>query len=198
MNCYQKIRLATYQKEKTGNDFCGDSYFFIEDDHGFICVIADGLGSGEIAGESSQAVVDIIKNNVDISDEALVKKCVQKLSGKRGSVLGVLRLDYENQLYTYSSIGNVSLVITMESKQRKRTIPRPGFLGNYERKLKVIEGDLKEEMGFIMFSDGVTDQDLAKLCLFDENVDRMIETFSHSIDEVRKDDTTLLAMRYKL
>ena len=194
----QKICMATYQKEKTGNDFCGDSYFFSEKDDGFICVIADGLGSGETAGESSQAVVDIIKNNVNISDEALVKKCVQKLSRKRGSVLGVLRLDYEKQTYTYSSIGNVSLVITTDSKQRTRSIPRPGFLGNYERKLKMIEGDLKEEMGFIMFSDGVTDQDLAKLCLFDENVDRMIETFSHSIDEVRKDDTTLLAMRYKL
>src|SRR5690625_3366383 len=194
----QKVCMATYQKEKTGNDFCGDSYFFSEEDHGFICVIDDGLGSGEIAGESSQAVEDIIKNNVDISDEALVKKCVQKLSGKRGSVLGVLRLDYENQLYTYSYIGNVNLVITMESKQRKRTIPRPGFLGNYERKLKVIEGDLKEEMGFIMFSDGVTDQDLTKLCLFDENVDRMIETFAHSIDEVRKDDTTLIVMKYNL
>src|SRR5699024_11459073 len=67
-------------------DFCGDSYFFSEKDDGFICVIADGLGSGETAGESSQAVVDIIKNNVNISDEALVKKCVQKLSRKRGSV----------------------------------------------------------------------------------------------------------------
>jgi|SRR5690625_631769 len=194
----QKIRIATYQKEKTGNDFCGDSYFFLEEDHGFICVIADGLGSGEIAGESSQAVVDIIKNNVNISDKSLVRKCVQKLSGKRGSVLGVLRLDYTNQKYTYSSIGNVSLVITMDSKQRKRTIPSPGFIGNYERKLKVVEGDLQENMGFIVFSDGVTDQDLSKLCLFDENVNRMVETFAHSIDEVRKDDTTLIAMRYKV
>jgi len=196
MMTYQKIRVATFQKEKTGNNYCGDSYFYSESDHGFICIIADGLGSGKVANESSQTVTDVIKNQVDISDEALVKKCVQNLAGKRGAVLGVLRLDYMNQRYTYSSIGNISLVIAMDQKQRIRTIPRPGFLGNYERKLKVIEGDLEENMRFLMFSDGVTDYELSKLCLFDENVDRIIETFSHIGDQVRKDDTTLIAMSY--
>lgn len=197
MKNYEKIRIATYQKEKTGNDACGDRYFFIEGKNSFICIIADGLGSGEIAGESSQTVVDVIKNNLDISDEELVRQCVQKLSGKRGAVLGVLRLDYVNQRYTYSSIGNVSLVMTMKDRQRKRTIPRPGFLGSYERTLKIVEGCLQENMGFIMFSDGVTDQELSKLCLFDESVDSIIKTYVHTMDEYRKDDTTLIAMRYR-
>src|SRR5699024_9145737 len=120
----------------------------------FICAIADGLGSGRIAAESSQAVIDVIKNNEVISDSDLVSKCVQALADKRGAVLGVLRLDFMNQKYTYSSIGNISLVITMNEKQKKRTIPRAGFLGNYERKIRVVQGELKNEMGFLMFSDG--------------------------------------------
>src|SRR5690625_4429847 len=110
----QKICMATYQKEKTGNDFCGDSYFFSEKDNGFICVIADGLGSGETAGESSQAVVDIIKNNVNISDEALVKKCVQKLSGKRGSVLGVRSEEHTSEL---QSRGHLVCRLLLEKKK---------------------------------------------------------------------------------
>ena len=193
---YQEVRTATYQKEKMGNYHCGDHYFFAEKDQGFICAIADGLGSGEIAGESSQAVIDVIKNNLYLSDNALVTKCVQELAGKRGAVIGILRLDFVNEKYTYSSIGNISLVITMNQKQRKRTIPRPGFLGNYERQLKVVEGDLEKNMGFIMFSDGVSDEELSQLCLFNENVDEIIKAFSHMSNEGREDDTTLIAMRY--
>lgn len=196
MITFQKLRVASYQQEKEGNDYCGDSYFFSESDHGFICVIADGLGSGKVASESSQTVIDVIKSDLNISDVTLVRKCVQRLAGKRGAVLGILRLNYMNKKYTYSSIGNISLITAMDQKQRIRTIPRPGFLGNYERPLKVVEGNLEENMRFLMFSDGVTDQELAKLCLFDENVDKIIETYTYISDEIRKDDTTLIAMRY--
>lgn len=193
---HKEVRVATYQKEKVGNNHCGDRYFFSENDSGFICAIADGLGSGKTASESSRAVIDVIKQNVDISDEALVRKCVQKLARKRGAVLGVLRVDYVKRKYTYSSIGNVSLVTAKDGRQRARTIPKPGFLGNYERQLKVIEGNLEKNIGFLMFSDGVSDQELSKLCLFDENVDGIIKAFSLMSDEVREDDTTLIAMRY--
>src|SRR5699024_6024869 len=111
-------------------------------------------------------------------------------------VLGILRIDFKKQKYTYSSIGNISLIITMNKKQRKRTIPRPGFLGNYERKLKVVQGDLERNMGFLMFSDGVSDQELSQLCLFHEKVDEIIQAFSHISNEMRQDDTTLIAIRY--
>lgn len=194
---YRKVEIATYQKEKAGEDYCGDGYYFAEKDKGFICAITDGLGSGKMADESSQAVIDVIKNNEDISDRSLVSKCVQALAGKRGTVLGVLRVDFINQTYTYSSIGNISLVITMNEKQKTRTIPKPGFLGNYERNLKVVQGELKNEMGFLMFSDGVSDQELSKLCLFNENVDEIIQAFSHMSSEDREDDTTLIAIRYR-
>lgn len=193
---YQEVRTAAYQKEKVGNYHCGDHYFFAERDQGFICAIADGLGSGEIAGESSRAVIDVIKNNMYVSNDVLVSKCVQELAGKRGAVIGILRLDFANRKYTYSSIGNISLITTMNHKQRKRSIPRPGFLGNYERQLKVVEGDLEKNMGFLMFSDGVSDQELSQLCLFNENVDEIIKSFAHMSNEARKDDTTLIAMRY--
>lgn len=193
---YKEVRVATFQKEKFGEDYCGDRYYFTECEQGFICVVADGLGSGEIAGESSQAVIDVIKDSIDISDRDLVTKCAQKLAGKRGTVLGVLRIDFNKQKYTYSSIGNISLVIAMNRKRRNRVIPKPGFLGNYERELKVVTGDLEKNMSFLMFTDGVLDQEFSKLCLFDENVDEIIKTFSHISNKEREDDTTLIAMRY--
>lgn len=194
---YKKVAVATYQKGKSDNKYCGDRYYISERDRSLICVIADGLGSGEIAGQSAQVVIDIIKDNEEISDEALVTKAVQNLAGERGAVFGVLRIDFEHQKYTYSSIGNISLVVTMEHEQRRRIIPRPGFLGHYARKLKVVEGKLERNMGFLMFSDGVSDQELSKLCLFHKDIDQIIQAFSHMSNKVREDDTTLIVMRYK-
>lgn len=193
---YPKVHIATYQKEKVGNSHCGDRYFFTEVDQEFICIIADGLGSGEIAGESSQAVIEVIKENAKLSDEIFVKRCAKRLVGKRGVVLGVLRIDFQAQKYKYSSIGNIALVITTNNNDRKRTIPRPGFLGSYERELKVIQGRLEDDMGFLMFSDGVTDQELSQTCFWDKDVEEVIQAFSHICGDVREDDTTLIAMRY--
>lgn len=193
---HKAVDIASYQKEKEGNNYCGDRYFYIEKDHIFTCIIVDGLGSGKVAGESSQIVIDVIKNNVNITDDVLVKKCVSKLTGKRGVVLGILRIDFMNRQYTYSSIGNIGLVTTTNKNQKKRIIPMPGFLGSYERKLKVVQGELEKDMSFLMFSDGVSDQELSRLCLFKEKVDEVIQAFTHISDEVREDDTTLIAIKY--
>lgn len=193
---YKVVNVATYQKKKEGNDYCGDRLFYLERDHDFVCVIVDGLGSGKMAGESSQVVIDVIKNNVSITDEVLVKKCVRELAGKRGVVLGILRINFTDQKYMYSSIGNISLMITSNKKRRERTIPKSGFLGSYERELKVVQGNMEKNMGFLMFSDGVSDQELSRLELFKGNVDEMIQAFSCINSKVRDDDTTLIAIKY--
>jgi negative regulator of sigma-B (phosphoserine phosphatase) len=192
----EKIHVSIYQKGKSGNNHCGDRYFFTEADREFICIIVDGLGSGIMAGESAQVVIDIIKTNPAISNKAFVKKCTEELSGKRGVVLGVLRIDFISQKYTYSSIGNVGLVVIINDDQIRRTIPRLGFLGSYERNLRVEQGKLQANHGFLIFSDGVTDRELSKICICNKNVDEVIEAFSHISNDVRKDDTTLIAIRY--
>lgn len=192
----KEVHVAAYQKGKVGNKECGDRYFLKRNNDEFICVIVDGLGSGQIAGESSQAVIDIIQNYPDISDGLFVKKCVEKLIGKRGVVFGMLRLNLIAERYTYSSIGNIGLVRTTGNGQRDRIIPKPGFLASYVRELKIVQGDLQKDMCFLMFSDGVLDQELSQLYLFGEDVDGIVRAFSSISGEEREDDTTLIAIKY--
>src|SRR5699024_10385072 len=74
----RKVQVAVYQKAKSNNYYCGDSYFYTETENEFVCALADGLGSGEFAKESSQAVIDIIRNNINANVEQHVKKSKQK------------------------------------------------------------------------------------------------------------------------
>src|SRR5690625_4795430 len=120
----RKVQVAVYQKAKSNNYYCGDSYFYTETENEFVCALADGLGSGEFAKESSQAVIDIIRNNINATVEQLVKKSNEQLVGKRGVVLGILKINFEAQSYSFSSIGNIGIMTITNCKKKKRNIPK--------------------------------------------------------------------------
>src|SRR5699024_11712512 len=123
-----KMQVAIYQQAKKGKGFCGDSYFYSETESEFICAIADGLGSGKFAKESSQIVIDIIKNNRYDSVQQIIKKCNKQLYGKRGAVLGILKIDLNSHKYTFSSIGNIGLIIIDSNSKNRRNIFSSGYL----------------------------------------------------------------------
>ncbi|RDW17181.1 indirect negative regulator of sigma-B activity [Oceanobacillus arenosus] len=196
MNIHQKVDVSVFQKAKKGNYCCGDSYFYAESDTEFICAVADGLGNGEFAKESSQIVIDIIKENINISVEQLVKLCNKRLQGKRGAVLGILKINFKERMYTFSSIGNIGVISIMNNKKKKRNIPNTGYLAGIKRTFKVERGNLEPGMCFIMFSDGVSDKELSQDYFTYDDVHRITDTFALKSFEARDDDTTLIVMRY--
>lgn len=197
MNSPRKVQVSVYQKPKQGNYSCGDSYFYTETEKEFVCVIADGLGSGDFAKESSQVVIDIIKSNIYATVEQLVKSCNKELFGKRGVVLGILKLDFDSRTYTFSSIGNIGVITVTKEKKRKRNIPNAGYLAGYPIPFKVVQEKLENQTNFIMFSDGVIDKELSQAFFSDKDIHRITQTYEHTCDKIRHDDTTLIAMRYE-
>lgn len=185
-----------YQKEKKGNAYCGDSYYHREVDDGFICVIADGLGSGEFAKESSQVVIDILKEDIWISNDLLVKECNERLTSRRGVVLGILRIDYKEERYSFSSIGNIGLMTIDKDKKKSRNIPNRGYLAGYKAEIKELHGTLDTRMNFILFSDGVSDIELSQKYLLNRDVKEVIDTFISVNPKQREDDTTIIAIHY--
>ncbi|WP_163540012.1 SpoIIE family protein phosphatase [Gracilibacillus sp. YIM 98692] len=191
-----QVEVSVFQKAKKGNYFCGDSYFYAETDDTFICALADGLGSGEFAKESSQVVIDTIKEYKDIPVKILMKKCNQKLVGKRGVVLGILQMDLKSEEYAYSSIGNIGLMTVTKDAVKKRNIPQSGYLSGYERPVKVVTDHLKPEMVFVMFSDGVTSKEISNSYFLARDVYHITNSFAHLYQQQLEDDTTLIAMKY--
>lgn len=192
----RKVNLAVYEQAKGKNTTNGDSYFYKETDDMFICVIADGLGSGQYARESSEVVIDTIQNNPTLPDRELAYRCSEQLVGRRGVVVGVLRLDYKDKTFKYSSIGNIGLMTITPCHEKKRNIPHRGYLAGYTRDFRVMEGVLIPDMNFIMFSDGIVEEELTKRHLLNQNVEEIIQNFSMINKETRSDDTTIIAMRY--
>lgn len=192
-----KVEVAAFQESKKGTRYCGDSYFYFENDNHFTCAIADGLGSGEFARESSQIVINIIKDNLNHSNKQLVQMCNERLVGRRGVVVGILRLNLTTKQFTFSSIGNIGLIIVTKNQVRKRNIPHRGYLAGYERTLGVMKGTFEEQTNFIMYSDGVEESELSKSFLVYEEVEDIINTFEMVYGRARFDDTTFIAMRYE-
>ncbi|WP_080875339.1 SpoIIE family protein phosphatase [Oceanobacillus timonensis] len=191
------VDVSVYQKSKKGNHFCGDSYFFIEEDQLFLGVLADGLGSGEIAKESSQVVVDIVKQHKHQTVKEIIDLCNKQLVGMRGAVMGILKIDFIDQSFTFSSIGNIGIIILEQGCKKKRNIPSSGYLGSRYRGVKVMTEKLNDGTNFIVFSDGVKDKELSAYYFKDYNVERITDAYKQNIHHTRQDDTTLMAIRYK-
>ena len=69
-----KVQLIASQSPKQGKVLCGDDYYFAVTDDYFICVLADGLGSGEFAHESSRAVTDVVREFQSENVEDIMEK----------------------------------------------------------------------------------------------------------------------------
>ncbi|MDC3422136.1 indirect negative regulator of sigma-B activity [Aquibacillus koreensis] len=192
-----RMDVSIFQKPKKGNYYCGDSYFIQETENDFICALADGLGSGEFAKESSQVVMDIIEENIDATVEHIMTKCNKVLIGKRGVVLGVLKIDFSLERYSFSSIGNIGVMTISEKYEKKRNIPNAGYLGGLSRPFKVLRDKLVDDMVFIMFSDGVSSKALSEKYFLGNDVHQITDTFSAIHGSNEHDDTTLIAMKYR-
>ena len=196
MQSSHQVEVSVFQKAKKGNYYCGDSYFYHESDDKFICALADGLGSGEFAKESSQIVMEVIRDNKDDSVASIMRKSNEKLVGKRGVVLGILQIDLQSKHYAYSSIGNIGLMTITTNSIKKRNIPQAGYLSGYDRPFKVMTDKLEQGMIFVMFSDGITSKEISNSYFLHKEVDHITDTFAYLYQQKLDDDTTLIAMKY--
>ncbi|GAA4075033.1 indirect negative regulator of sigma-B activity [Amphibacillus indicireducens] len=196
MSMYNRVDVSVYQKVKQGNVVCGDSYYYYQDENHFLCVVVDGLGSGFFAHESSQAVVDVIKSDPLRPTTEIIELSNRRLTGKRGVVLGMLRLDLKTLQFTYSSIGNIGLMTITSEGIKKRNIPMSGYLGGYPRQAKVVSGVFTSNTIFVMFSDGVQSNELTHHLFRESSAEAVTDAFRFHMDQSRDDDTTLAVIKY--
>ncbi|MFC0523696.1 SpoIIE family protein phosphatase [Pontibacillus salicampi] len=192
-----RVEIAIHQEPKKGNYYCGDSYFYQETDQEFVCALADGLGSGEYALESSKAVMETIQEYIHHSIDTIITKCNEVLSNKRGAVLGLLRMNFEEQRYSFTSIGNIGIITMTPDGKKKRNIPTAGYLSGYPRQYRVTKDQLSPGLLFFMFSDGVNERTLSSKTFISQNPDNIMSSFRLQHATPNEDDTTFIAMKYQ-
>ncbi|WP_411954731.1 PP2C family serine/threonine-protein phosphatase [Alkalibacillus sp. S2W] len=193
-----RMEVATFQKPKKGNYHSGDSFFYHETEDGFFCALSDGLGSGEVAKESADAVIEVIKDHHDEPLEQIIEKANHVLFGQelRGCVLGLLKINYHENTFSYALVGNISVFMVNAEGKKQRNIPVPGYLSGVDAPVHVHTKPLEPGALFFMFSDGVNEQQLTKEFYNQNSMDLTVEWFNLQQDDYMEDDTTLIAMKY--
>jgi len=157
------VHVLAHQTIKKGKRLCGDSYFFTSTDQYFICVLADGLGSGEFANEASMAVINVIEEFHDAPVEELMERCNKVLMKKRGAAVCVFKVQYESKSIIYSSVGNIRFFLYSPTGKLTYPLPVTGYLSGrpqtYHTQCFAYEANSK----FLVFSDGFNIQGVKTL-----------------------------------
>ncbi|MDQ0163488.1 PP2C family serine/threonine-protein phosphatase [Bacillus alveayuensis] len=185
------IQVLAYQIEKIGNISCGDSFYMLASDEYFVCTIADGLGSGEGAKDSSATVCEVVKKYQKEDIETIFNYCNQAMKNKRGATVSVLKVDFQRKLFTYSSVGNIRFVLYTPSGQYIYPIPVVGYLSGKKQKYRIQTFQYESGSKFIIYSDGLlapTMKSLLKYCNTIDDIFRQLQVYV----PLRKDDLTYI------
>ncbi|KAB7663467.1 PP2C family serine/threonine-protein phosphatase [Bacillus sp. B1-b2] len=186
-----KVHVLSYQTSKKGKEMCGDSFYYISTEDYFLCMLADGLGSGEYAYEASNAVAEVIKENHTQSVEELMELSNQILIKKRGAAVCVFKIDYSSQTFEYSCVGNIRFFLYSPSGKLTYPLPVTGYLSGRPQQYHTQTFSYEENAKFLVFSDGFNIQGIKNLLKgylpIDTIADKIIGKY-HNVD----DDSTFI------
>jgi len=187
----QYIQTLAYQIQKEGNTCNGDSFFIKATDHYFICAVADGLGSGLYAHDSSNAIREVVEQYQYEEVDVLIDYCNKVLKDKRGATVSLFKVDFSLRKITYSSVGNIRFVVYSPSGQFFYPIPVCGYLSGKPQKYGMETYSYAKDATFIIHTDGLHIPDIKHLL----SSFRSIEEISNHLKmytNTRKDDLTYI------
>jgi len=185
----EKINVLAYQIEKIGNVYCGDSFYMLVTDESYLCVVADGLGSGEAAHVSSTAICQIIEQNKDESIETLMSLCNEEMKNKRGATVAILKIDLTTRECCYSSVGNIRFAFYIPSDRFIFPLPVSGYLSGKPQKYRIHRFQYEPESKFLMYTDGLSVTSNRPILKDSESVEEMSDSLKHLVP-LRTDDLT--------
>jgi phosphoserine phosphatase RsbX len=187
----QHVHTLAFQLPKAGKSCCGDSFFIKTTEEYLICALADGLGSGERANESSAAISSLVEKNDDKDVEDLMRLCNEELRDKRGATVSILKVDFKKREFTYSSVGNIRFILCAPTGTYIYPLPILGYLSGKPQKYRTQTYTYEQGSKFIIHTDGLVLPGIKTLL----NKGESVEDLSRQLDEYTKtlnDDLTYI------
>ncbi|WLD93671.1 PP2C family serine/threonine-protein phosphatase [Alkalihalobacillus sp. AL-G] len=147
--------ISAFQRSKKAGQCNGDSYYVKETSDYFICVVADGLGSGQAAREASLKAVKVVEKHHDLDVESLMSLCNQALFQTRGAVITLFKFYFKEQKLEYCGIGNIRLMISAPNGTILNPLSKTGFLSGRPSKFSAKQINYQKDSMFIVHSDGI-------------------------------------------
>ncbi len=187
----QHVHTLAFQLPKEGKSCCGDSFYIKTTENYMICTVADGLGSGERANESSAAISALVEKHYDEDVEVLMDLCNHELKDKRGATVSILKVDFQSKRFTYSSVGNIRFMLYAPSGIYIYPLPILGYLSGKPQKYRTQSYSYETGSKFIIHTDGLVFPGMKALL----NKGHSVEDLSRQLDgytKTRNDDLTYI------
>jgi hypothetical protein len=167
------MKFGGFSRPFRGLTICGDSFVVEERDGGLLAAVIDGLGHGYESWVAASRAVEVIRGSLDLSVDAIVRRCHQELRVTRGAAIGVLKLD-AGGAGEFCGVGNIEVQSLNGSSPSVFCLA--GIVGHNLRSSKVMPVFMKPGDIYCLLSDGVSSRGNFKSCLpgEPENVARRI------------------------
>ncbi|WP_110112029.1 PP2C family serine/threonine-protein phosphatase [Bacillus sp. CGMCC 1.16541] len=149
------VKLEVYQAAKKGNHYCGDSYYVKETEDYFLCVMADGLGSGEYAMKASSAITNVVSLYPHADVEELMRRCNDATKNTRGAAVAVLKFYKKTFQFVYSNIGNIRFYLYSPDGKLTYPLPIKGFLSGKIQRFRTQVFSFEPGSRFLIHTDGL-------------------------------------------
>lgn len=188
----EMIEIVVKQVAKNNAPYCGDSYYYITTDRYFLCLIADGLGSGKFAYESSNLVKEIVCEYHHLPLEELFDRCNEVLAHKRGAAVAILKVAFEDRQFQYLSVGNIRFFLYVPStKKMIYPLPTSGYLSGKARKFVGKTYPYEPNSKFILYSDGLELKEIKTYLSKNQAIERISDDI-WGANIAHSDDTTFI------
>lgn len=149
------MEAYAFQTAKEGKEYCGDSFYMKVINDTFLCVLADGLGSGKAAFDASSSVVHFVKENLEMDVETLIQECNKLLVNKRGAAVSLLKINLRKREFVYSCVGNIRFYLYTPSGKTTYPLPVTGYLSGRPQKYRTQHFSYEAGSHFLLHSDGL-------------------------------------------
>lgn len=186
------VDACIFNAAKKGNYESGDSYYTVLTDDYFICSVADGLGSGPVARESSQVIPQILKEHHHETIDELMYRFNRLMVQKRGAAVAVFKVDFKRKTLEYSCVGNIRFYLyRKETDEMIYPLPVMGYLSGRPQKLRTQLYTYVEHDLFLIHSDGVELKNPKAMMRRSVSPERLYHDILSSIET--GDDATFIA-----
>lgn len=156
--------LSTFGRESSisglsiplkGEEVCGDSWSYSENESQLMIMVADGLGHGILAHGASSLAVETFEKYRNENEIDLMNLLHGSLRSTRGAAISLARVDYASHTTHYCGVGNIGGVF-ISPGNTKRAISFSGTAGVQVRKVQSLSYQSDKDSLVIMFSDGLS------------------------------------------
>lgn len=187
-----KIEICHYQVPKKTQSVSGDSFITKQTKDYFLCGMADGLGSGELASKASKKVTSIIEENHHNDVQALMEKCNRALKMERGAAVAIFKVYFESNEFVYSCVGNISFFLYSPIGKLTYPLPVMGYLSGKPQTFHTQRFPYQKDSVFVCYTDGLKLKSIKSLLHHANGVEE-IEAKLKAYEKGRDDDLTFVA-----